>query len=178
MKRMKKIKKILLVWTVGLLVVPWSASALTDPYGYVYTRVNTNSSQPLVLDSKKYLENVRVVLYRLNSIDGGWAKWNAKQYYQENPVFTSAEGQYSFSVPAGKYYLTANKEGHQFYRSKIMDIQEADPVELDIFLPVESAISFGALKSEFESQIFLALAAILVVGGLLVIWLVRKIRKK
>lgn len=168
-------------------------TVLIDPYGYVYTRVNTDPKQPIVLDTEQRVENARVLLYWQNEATGSWQKWPSAKYYQENPIFTNKQGEYSFMVPEGNYYLTANRDGYQFYRSEKVLVENAKPVNLNIFLSQKHApsqrlknffnlIGIRTNLPDYAIYLFAALGAILVLGVPLIIWLsyrvVKDARKK
>ena len=109
-------------------------SAMTDPYGYVYTKVNNDSKHPLVLNSEQRIENARVLLYWQDTKTNEWVKWPAQNYYQENPLFTNKQGEYSFMVPEGNYYLTVYRDGYQFYRSEQFTVKNNDPHLSNVFI--------------------------------------------
>lgn len=156
------------------------AETLVDPYGYVYS-LNKRT------DQEERLSNVRVSLYSLEA-NGDWQKWDGTKYYQDNPVFTISNGQYSFSVPPGKYYLTAYKQDYQLFRSKKFETSAANPFNLDIEMRLTAIAEIQNAKNLFSnlgiktqtpySILYLALAAIVILGIPLISWLVWRVYKE
>lgn len=70
------------------------------------------------------LAGTSTTLYWLNP-DGQWVLWPAREFdNQRNPFLTDTFGQYQFLVPAGEYYVTAERSG--YYNT------QSEPVRVEI----------------------------------------------
>lgn len=95
---------------------------VVDPEGYVYY-LNSNGDE------------TRVSKTVVSIFDAGTdTLWDAISYNQENPQTTDASGKYSFLVPEGRYYITAEKQGYNFYKSDIFEVRSGPGVHFNIEL--------------------------------------------
>lgn len=97
---------------------------VVDPEGYVFEKIK---------DKELRLPKVQVAIYRLNQA-GEYELWPAKEYNQENPQITDVTGKYSFLVPPGKYYLTAEADGYASYQSEMFEVSAGPGVHTNIEL--------------------------------------------
>lgn len=93
-----------------------------DPEGYVYY-LNSNGDEARV--SKAV---VSIFDANTNTL------WDAISYNQVNPQITDASGKYSFLVPEGKYYITAERKGYRSYKSDIFEVRSGSGVHFNIEL--------------------------------------------
>ncbi|OGI94153.1 hypothetical protein A3A03_03260 [Candidatus Nomurabacteria bacterium RIFCSPLOWO2_01_FULL_40_18] len=84
---------------------------VVDPEGYVYY-LNSNGDEARV--SKAVIS-----IFNANAD----TLWDALSYNQVNPQKTDASGKYSFLVPEGKYYITAERNGYQSYKSNVFEVR-------------------------------------------------------
>ena len=75
---------------------------IIDPSGYIYEAVTSNR-----------IEDVKCTLYYKKDVDAKEVLWNAKEYEQENPLYTNAEGKYAWDVPEGLWRVKYEKEGYE-----------------------------------------------------------------
>jgi len=90
-----------------LLPKELSLVAVVDPEGYVYTKIDRGELR---------INNAKVSLYWLNPQTNNYQLWPAKDFQQVNPQITDSTGRYSFLVPEGTYYLTAEAQGYIKYQ--------------------------------------------------------------
>lgn len=100
-----------------------------DGAGHTDIRIiNTYSAQDYgsISDSatNKPIKDATVTLYIFNDAINSWVVWDGASYGQSNPQITNSNGQYSFLVPQGKYYLDIEKSGYQTALSKITDLTQ------------------------------------------------------
>lgn len=95
---------------------------VVDPEGYVYY-LNSNGDEARV--SKAVIS-----IFNANTN----ALWDALSYNQTNPQITDSSGKYSFLVPEGKYYITAERNGYQSYKSASFEVREGSGVHFNIEL--------------------------------------------
>ncbi|MDZ4244835.1 MAG: Ig-like domain-containing protein, partial [Candidatus Gracilibacteria bacterium] len=94
-----------------------------DPEGYVYK--TNNGEETRISDA-----NVSIF-----SVSNGTATlWDAEKYNQDNPQITDNTGNYSFLVPPGKYYITAEAKGYKSYNGDEFDVKEGAGVHLNILM--------------------------------------------
>jgi hypothetical protein len=65
------------------------------------------------------LSGAQVTLYESSA---GSRVWEAAAYHQSNPQITGADGQFSFLVPSGRYYLLIQKDGFRDQTSTVFEI--------------------------------------------------------
>lgn len=144
---------------------------LVDPYGYVYE------------DGKKgeqRLSNVEVTCYQKEG--DNWKQWDAKKYNQINPQLTEDNGEYSFMVPEGIYYIEAKKEGYEVFKSNDLKVEKNKPVNLNIKLTkkpfsekiIESLNSKDGINLKIATSLLFLLAIYLAVNKYL---LGKKVRR-
>ncbi len=101
---------------------------VVDPEGYVFEKIK---------DKELRLPGARVAIYRENR-NGEYELWPAKEYNQENPQITDVTGKYSFLVPPGKYYLTAEAVGYASYQSETFEVSVGPGVHSNIELKTKN----------------------------------------
>jgi hypothetical protein len=95
---------------------------VVDPEGYVFKK-STNGEETRI-------SNVKVSIF---DISGGKSSlWDAKKYSQNNPQITNKTGKYSFLVPEGDYFITAEVNGYKPYKSEEFDVREGAGIHFDI----------------------------------------------
>lgn len=65
---------------------------------------------------EKAVEGAELKIFKRNS-DGVWEIWNAKEFNQNNPLFSNDRGEYEAYLPNGEYEIVISKEG--FYSEKL-----------------------------------------------------------
>jgi len=78
------------------------------------------------------LKNAQITLYVFDSQTNGWLVWDGKAFGQTNPQETDEDGQYGFSVPAGKYRLEIKKDGFKDIKSKELEIAKDGLININI----------------------------------------------
>ncbi len=104
-------------------------TTVVDPEGYVY-RVESDGV-------KARVPNAVISIYELNFKSGEYKLWQASDYNQKNPQTTDDTGRYSFLVPEGTYYITAETDGYSSYKSKPFTVQEGAGVHQNIELKIK-----------------------------------------
>lgn len=98
---------------------------VVDPEGFVYAQLP---------GGKMRIEGVEVSLYWMNPTNKQYELWPAKEYQQKNPQITDDTGKYSFLVPPGVYYLTAESSDYSPYQSEEFTVKEGSGVHMNIEL--------------------------------------------
>jgi hypothetical protein len=94
-------------------------TVLVDPYGYVYT---LEYEFPFTWKQEKVI-GAEVILY-VKGKTGDWGIWPAHLYNQINPQITTKNGEFTFLVPAGEYYLEAEAQNYSKYRSANFEVKD------------------------------------------------------
>ena len=95
---------------------------VVDPEGYVYEK----NSQ----DKEVRLDDIKVSIFSI--VNGNSFLWDASKYNQDNPQITDNTGKYSFLVPPGKYYITAEAGGYKNYKSEEFNVEDGVGVHFNI----------------------------------------------
>lgn len=74
--------------------------------------------------TKRSIENATVTLYFYETVSRQWIVWEAESYGQKNPQKTGKNGNYSFMVPSGKYYLEIKAAGYNSLESEIIQVSQ------------------------------------------------------
>jgi hypothetical protein len=93
-----------------------------DPEGYVYY-LNGNGDESRISKASVSI---------FNALDD--SLWDALSYNQVNPQITDSSGKYSFLVPEGKYYITAQADGYSPYKSDVFEVRSGSGVHFNIEL--------------------------------------------
>jgi len=125
-------------------------TTVVDPEGYVYERIK---------EQELRIMNSVVSIYQLNSESGEYELWQASNYQQKNPQTTDTTGRYSFLVPEGTYYITAEAPDYLSYQSEPFAVQEGAGVHQNIELKIKG----GWLKALDWKVLAIFLLFILVV---------------
>ncbi len=96
---------------------------LLDPSGYVYE-----------VQEENRLEDVTATIYYRDG-DGNVVKWDAEDYYQDNPLLTDAEGSYAWDVPEGEWQVQYEKEGYETTSSEWLPVP---PIQTDVNVAMKS----------------------------------------
>ena len=132
-------------------------TTVVDPEGYVYERIK-NPSNSAGWQELRIMDAV-ISIYKLNSENNEYELWEADKFQQENPQTTNTTGRYSFLVPEGTYYITAEASDYSSYQSEPFTVQEGAGVHQNIELKVKG----GWLKSLDWKVIAILLLFVLVV---------------
>lgn len=104
-----------------------------DPSGFVYEGVFSNR-----------LEGVTATCYYKEEIEDMYGdlhenivKWDAKEYAQENPLFTDENGYYRWDVPQGLWQVKFEKEG---YETAYSDWLPVPPPQLDVNIAMKQNV--------------------------------------
>lgn len=74
-----------------------------------------------------------------------WVSWDGKSFGQDNPKKTDSNGQYSFMLPTGRYYIEVGKNGYKKARSEIFNIEKTSLINFDFSLKPLIGNSFSIL---------------------------------
>ncbi|MCP6718201.1 MAG: IPT/TIG domain-containing protein [Patescibacteria group bacterium] len=102
---------------------------LVDPEGYVYEQLKRGELR---------IRGAVVRLFVFDKSVNDFILWPAGSYDQKNPQITKQTGQYSFLVPEGRYYITAEHSDYEDYQSDILEVREGDPVHFNIEMKLKS----------------------------------------
>ena len=127
---------------------------MVDPEGYVY-RVESDGI-------KARIPGVIVSIYELNSETNQYELWRAEDYEQVNPQTTDDTGEYSFLVPEGTYYLTAQADDYLPYKGDHFNVREGEGIHFNIELQKQENLFE---KYGFSLMIFVTILFIAVVEG-------------
>lgn len=117
-----------------------------DPEGYVFEKLGPLEAR---------VPSVKVSIYKNNTL------WNAKEYNQENPQITDKTGKYSFLVPEGEYYVTAEAKGYDLYRGDSFVVSEGKGIHFNIELKKTSSLFKIILDWKLIVIIILSIALII-----------------
>lgn len=113
---------------------------IIDPSGYVYEGVSSNR-----------LEGVKATAYYRHTYEDEWGDphddivlWDAKEYAQENPLMTDANGQYQWDVPQGLWRVKFEKEGYETTYSEWLPVP---PPQLDVNIPMVQLAQPAVVKA-------------------------------
>ena len=95
----------------------------TIPEGILYSGTGTDRHPP----------SATVKLYEQKQ-DGTTELWNGALYGVTNPLLIDSRSKYSFSVPAGEYYLVVEAPRHEGYTSSVMIFSQPSTISEDIHL--------------------------------------------
>ncbi len=95
-----------------------------DPSGYVYEGVTSNR-----------LEGVKATVYYKDSETGKAVLWNAEEYDQQNPLYTNADGRYSWMVPEGLWQVKYELDGYETTYSEWLPVP---PPQMDVNIGMTS----------------------------------------
>lgn len=85
-------------------------------------------------DSLDIVTGAKLTAFVFSKEDQSWVTWQAESFGLSNPVQTDSNGQYSFLLPSGKYYLIIEKNGFQKIRSSNFEIVNPLVVAFDFTL--------------------------------------------
>jgi hypothetical protein len=74
-----------------------------------------------------------------------WVTWDGKSFGQDNPKRTDSSGEYSFMLPAGKYYIEVGRNGYKKARSEIFNIEKTSLINFDFSLKPLTSNNFSIL---------------------------------
>jgi hypothetical protein len=118
-----------------------------DPSGYVYEGVAGNRVQG-VTATVYYKEEVEDMYGDLHE---NVVLWDAKEYGQENPLFTDEYGMYRWDVPQGLWQVKYEKEGYQTTYSEWLPVP---PPQLDVNIAMTQMRQPSVVKtSAFEEGV-------------------------
>lgn len=104
-----------------------------DPSGFVYEGVFSNRLEG-VTATAYYKEMVEDMYGDLHE---NIVKWDAKEYAQENPLFTDENGYYRWDVPQGLWQVKFEKEG---YETAYSDWLPVPPPQLDVNIAMKQNV--------------------------------------
>ena len=96
-----------------------------DPSGFVYEAVPANRVEGV--QASIYYKETKEDMYGDPYEEIGL--WNAKEYAQENPLFTDENGMYRWDVPQGLWQVKFEKDGYQTAYSEWLPVP---PPQLDV----------------------------------------------
>lgn len=85
-------------------------SLLVEPEGKVTTR-----------DGNQVIADATVSVFYFDENSQSWVLWDAVSYGQTNPKKVGGGGNYSFMVPAGRYFVQTDAPGYRRAQSNILD---------------------------------------------------------
>jgi len=91
-------------------------------------------------ESDETVPEAQIRVYFFNIVNQTWVLWDGVSFGQKNPQTTSENGNYSFLVPPGKYYLEINATGFKTARSQILELKENTILNFDF--PLQSKPMF------------------------------------
>lgn len=116
-----------------------------DPSGYVYETVPSNR-----------LQGVKATCYQKVKTENMYGDiiekaviWDARNYEQENPLYTDDQGLYRWDVPEGLWQVKFEKEG---YETAYTDWLPVPPPQLDINIPMVQYSQPDIIKAEWTEE--------------------------
>lgn len=74
--------------------------------------------------TQKGIEEAKVSVYFFETQSNQWILWEGDSYGQSNPQKTTLDGNYSFMVPPGKYYIDVYAPGYHPIQSEILNLSQ------------------------------------------------------
>ena len=124
--------------TYKFLAWVFDISWIIDPSGFVYEGVTSNR-----------VEGAKVTAYWIPYDEENtdfWNEtpdtsqkvlWNAEEYSQLNPLYTDADGNYSWDVPEGWWKVVCEKEGYETYETEWLPIP---PPQTEVNINLRSTV--------------------------------------
>ena len=132
---------------------------VVDPEGYIFEKIG---------DKELRIPGAKATIYHFNPETKLYELWPAKEFQQDNPQITDIRGSYSFLVPGGTYYITAEAKGYKNYIGEPFDVTEGDGVHTNIELKSQ----YGLLKLVDWKT------ALIIIITMLLLWNFYKDRKR
>ena len=109
-----------------------------DPSGYVYAGVRSNR-----------IEGVKATVYYRDE-KGNPVFWNAEEYDQINPQFTSAQGNYCWMVPPGDWKVIYEIDGYETYETEWLPVPPPQTeVNINLMTTASPALQEVFLNEEY-----------------------------
>ena len=93
--------------------------------------------------TKNPIENAKVSFFFLESMSSQWILWDGSSFGQTNPQKTNPKGNYSFMVPAGKYYLEVEVPGYKTLQSEIVTVNQNTIINPSIKISSKPKLTFS-----------------------------------
>lgn len=109
-------------------------TALIDPSGYVYEAVKSNRLEGVIVTA--YYKEIKTD--EKGNTNEDISIWDASMYEQENPLYTDAEGRYSWDVPMGLWQVKYEKEGYEPAASEWLPVP---PPQMDVNIGMKQLVN-------------------------------------
>ena len=106
---------------------------VSDPSGFVYEGVTSNRIEGVTATA--YYKEIVEDMY--GDLHENIVKWDAKEYAQENPLFTDEYGMYAWDVPNGLWQVKFEKEGYETTYSEWLPVP---PPQLDVNIAMKQNV--------------------------------------
>lgn len=104
------------------------------------------------------INNAIISIFQFQPSINEWILWSAQSFGQKNPQTTTKDGEYSFMVPPGKYYLEAKAQGYTTMQSGIIDTDQIKVLNFKLPLNPKPSIT---LNIPVVGNIFLTVPTII-----------------
>jgi hypothetical protein len=122
------------------------------------------------------VSRAKVTIYSFNFPLNEWNEWNARDFFQSNPLETDSDGSFSLMVPPGKYYIMASGEKIHDFKSPIFTINSLSIITKTFEAEPRYGMNFEA--ADYILYILIILLAILLWYVYRLIRELRRLRKK
>lgn len=100
-----------------------------------------SSGKTIDAKTKEPLQGVKVSIFQFVYDEYDYVLWPGQIFNQANPQISSKDGSYSFIIPPGKYYITAQKDGYDTLYSSVIDIRSHSSINFTFALSPRSTLS-------------------------------------
>jgi len=135
--------------------------AVVDPEGYVYEKIGKKQARVV---------NAKVSIFWLSPETNVYELWPSEKFIQTNPQVTNETGKYSFLVPQGMYYLTAEADGYFSYKSAPFSVQQDIGVHMNIELKEKSWLPNWGVPWQAIIAITLIILTIVIILFAFITW--------
>jgi len=95
----------------------------------------------------KVVSGAEISVYVFEPTQGVYILWDGASYGQQNPQKTNENGNYSFLLPTGKYYIEAKISSFIKLRTQIFELSTMSPINADLS---RGSVSIPFIPSEIK----------------------------
>lgn len=109
-------------------------------------------SGKIVFDGKG-VKDAKVTVYTFDEVRHSFKEWKAESYLQKNPRKSSESGEYSFSLPKGKYYLSVDAKGYKKIKTNIFTLDKTTTINSKFELQKVKKLNLGIFTIQLPNFI-------------------------
>lgn len=101
----------------------------------------------------KGVKDSKITVYTFDEVSHSFKEWRADPYLQENPRKTGASGEYSFTLPKGKYYLSVDAKGYKKIKTNIFALDNTTTINSKFELQKVKKLNLGIFAIQLPNLI-------------------------